>query len=67
MDRVRHLSVQRFPMEKLVKQHAAVVDAIAADDALAAEAAIRGHLREIVNDLPAIARSKSEFFDDADA
>lgn len=67
MDRVRHLSVQRFPMEKLVKQHSAIVDAIAAGDMQAAEAAMRGHLREILNDLPEIARSRPEFFDNANA
>jgi DNA-binding GntR family transcriptional regulator len=66
MDRVRHLSVQRFPMEKLVKQHTAIVDAIADGDVSAAEAALRRHLREILNDLPEIARSRPEFFDDAD-
>lgn len=67
MDRVRYLSVQRFPMEKLVEQHTAIVDAIAAGDVPAAEAAMRGHLREILNDLPEIARSRPEFFDDTDA
>jgi len=66
MDRVRHLSVQRFPMEKLVEQHARVAEAIAKGDAAAAEKAMRAHLREILNDLPAIARSKPEFFDDGE-
>ncbi len=65
MDRVRYLSVRRFPMEKLVRQHTAIVDAIAAADAPAAEAAVRLHLREILNDLPAIAASKPEFFEPA--
>jgi DNA-binding GntR family transcriptional regulator len=64
MDRVRHLSARRFPMEKLVEQHAALVDAIVAGNVVAAEEAIREHLREILNDLPAIAESKPEFFDD---
>jgi DNA-binding GntR family transcriptional regulator len=53
-------------MEKLVKQHTAIVDAIADGDVPTAEAALRAHLREILNDLPEIARSRPEFFDDAD-
>ncbi|MDN3722006.1 GntR family transcriptional regulator [Roseibium salinum] len=62
MDRVRHLSALRFPMEKLISQHEAIVDAIEAQDVRAAEAAIRGHLREILNDLPVVAQSRPEFF-----
>mgnify|MGYP002079249127 CR=1 FL=1 len=65
MDRVRHLSVQQFPMEKLVAQHAEVAEAIGAGEAAAAEAAMRGHLREILNDLPAVARERPEFFETA--
>ena len=65
MDRVRHLSTRRFPMDKLVEQHSAIVSAITAADADAAERAVRTHLREILNDLPAIAESKPEFFEDA--
>lgn len=63
MDRVRHLSTMRFPMEKLVEQHAAIADAIAEGDDQAAEAAIRGHLREILDDLPKIAAEKPDFFE----
>lgn len=66
MDRVRHLSALRFPMEKLIAQHEAIVDAIEAQDVQAAEAAIRGHLREILNDLPVVAQSRPEFFDDTE-
>jgi DNA-binding GntR family transcriptional regulator len=48
MDRVRHVSF-RMPdhMAKLMKQHAAIVDAVANGDAALAQAALRGHLREI--------------------
>jgi DNA-binding GntR family transcriptional regulator len=67
MDRVRHLSVQRFPMEKLVKQHVRIVDAIVGADVGGAEQAMRAHLREILNDLPAIAQGRPEFFDDSEA
>lgn len=66
MDRVRHLSAQRFPMDKLIEQHTAIVDGIAGHNPVAAERAMRAHLREILNDLPAIAGSRPEFFEDAD-
>ena len=65
MDRVRHLSMLRFPVPKLVEQHAAIVEAIASHDSKTATGAMRGHLREIMNDLPAIAKSRPEFFEDA--
>jgi DNA-binding GntR family transcriptional regulator len=67
MDRVRHLSARQFPMEKLVRQHAAIVEAIAAGDIAGAEAAMRGHLREILRDLPAVAAAMPELFETAPA
>lgn len=51
MDRVRHLTTQTFDVVRLVGQHRAVVDAIAAGDAARAEAAMRHHLRIILYDL----------------
>lgn len=66
MDRVRHLSVQRFPMDALVEQHAAVAGAIADGDAAAAEQAMRLHLRMIQTDLPEVARAKPEYFVNAE-
>ena len=65
MDRVRYLSMLRFPVPKLIEQHAAIVEAIAKRDPDAAVSAMRGHLREILNDLPAIAESRPEFFTSA--
>jgi DNA-binding GntR family transcriptional regulator len=65
MDRVRYLSVQQFPMAKLVEQHAAIVAAVAAGDRSGAEDALRAHLREILDDLPAIARAQPELFEEA--
>lgn len=65
MDRVRYLSVQRFPMEKLVEQHSKIVEAIGAGDRGRAENAMREHLREILKDLPEVARVKPEFFEEA--
>lgn len=64
MDRVRHLSMLRFPAPKLVSQHSEIVEAIASADPEAAIAAMRGHLREILNDLPAIAESNPQFFEE---
>jgi DNA-binding GntR family transcriptional regulator len=63
MDRVRYLSLIRFPMGKLLKQNEAIAARIAEGDAAGAEEAIRGHLREILNDLPAIAADKPDLFE----
>jgi len=63
MDRVRYLSVRQFPMHKLVAQHAAVADAVCSGNAEAAENRIRTHLREILTDLPEIARAMPEHFE----
>lgn len=63
MDRVRFLSTLHFPMQKLVAQHTAIVDAIEAGERDAAEAALRGHLREVLSDLPTIAAATPEFFE----
>lgn len=62
MDRVRNLSLMRFPRERLVVQHREIVDAIAAADPDAAERAIRRHLREILIDLPRIADERPDYF-----
>lgn len=66
MDRVRHLSTRRFPVMRLVEQHAAIVDAIAAGDTARAEAAVRDHLSAILTDLPAIVASNPACFEDPD-
>lgn len=65
MDRVRYLSLIHFPMQKLLRQHEAIAEAVGAGDPTRAEAAMRGHLREILNDLPAIAAEKPDLFDRA--
>jgi DNA-binding GntR family transcriptional regulator len=64
MDRVRYLSIPHAtPVERLIGQHQAVVDAIAAQDADGAEAAMRQHLREILTSLPELAQQFPDFFD----
>lgn len=48
MDRVRHLSLPlEGHMPHLILQHGAILDAVGARDAEGAEAAMRGHLREV--------------------
>lgn len=64
-DRVRYLSLPgASPMPLLITQHVAIVDAIEAGDADAAECEMRRHLREIINALPRIAQSHPELFED---
>lgn len=64
MDRVRYLSLPAAtPMARLVAQHTAILDAVAACDADAARAAMRGHLSEIISSLPVLARQHAGLFD----
>ncbi len=63
MDRVRFLSLSHFPMKKLIEQHKAVVDRIEIGDLDGANAAIRGHLREVLIDLPKILAANPDFFE----
>lgn len=63
MDRVRFLSALHFPKAELVRQHGQIVKAIASRDAEAAALAMRGHLRKILTDLPAIAQAHPDFFE----
>jgi DNA-binding GntR family transcriptional regulator len=53
-DRVRYLSSVQKPLQRLVDQHEAVVDAIEKQDRAGAEKAIRYHLREVLRDLPIV-------------
>lgn len=63
MDRVRFLSLERFPKERLVDQHEAIVNGIAARDRILADAAIRDHLREVLRDLPVICAAYPDYFE----
>jgi len=64
MDRVRYLSLDHAtPTARLVAQHAAVVQALEAGDADAAEAAMRAHLTELSGALPTLHRAHPELFD----
>jgi DNA-binding GntR family transcriptional regulator len=63
MDRVRFLSLGHFPIRKLIEQHTGIVDRIESGDLRGANAAIRGHLREVLSDLPQILGANPGFFD----
>ncbi len=62
MDRVRFLSSRHFPVDRLIDQHRALVAGIRAGDAPRAEAAIRTHLRGILDDLPVIRADCPDYF-----
>lgn len=64
MDRARYITARQLPRERLIDQHEAILDAIDAGDESAADAAMRCHLKEIMTDLPLIARTEPEFFDE---
>lgn len=63
MDRVRYLSFSgATPVELLVEQHTAIVDAVEKGDPGAAADAVQVHLQEIVRSLPAIAAQNPQSF-----
>lgn len=64
MDRIRFLSLDTAtPIELLIEQHACIVDAIENGDPMAAAAAMRSHLRQIMLSLPRIAENFPEMFE----
>ncbi len=64
MDRVRYLSLpDATPMDHLIRQHEAVLDAVAAGRGAVAERAMRAHLREILKSLPRLARAFPDMFE----
>jgi len=67
MDRVRFLSLpDATPVSRLLEQHVAIVDAIAAGDPRAAEVWMCRHLAELLSSLPRLAASLPDYFDDLD-
>ncbi|KGJ06521.1 GntR family transcriptional regulator [Paracoccus halophilus] len=62
MNRLRYITVRAFDAQKLIDQHAAIVEGLRARDPGRAEQAMRLHLREVLNDLPELSRSHPEFF-----
>ncbi|CAN1493488.1 GntR Transcriptional regulators [Rhabdaerophilaceae bacterium] len=64
-DRVRHLSLpEASPFLVLIEQHRDLVAALRARDAVAAEDAMRRHVREILSALPRLAAAHPAFFED---
>jgi GntR family transcriptional regulator, rspAB operon transcriptional repressor len=64
MDRVRFLSLpEATPMRRLIAQHKAVLDGIAAGSGAAAASAMQTHLREILSSLPRLAAKYPAMFD----
>lgn len=62
IDRVRYLTLQKFPQENLVRQHTAIVDAIEQGSPDKAENEMQQHLQLILDDLPAIEKEHPDFF-----
>jgi len=65
MDRVRYLSMPNAtPIDTLIGQHAAIVDALSRHAPDDAEAAMRAHLSEILTSLPRLAKAHPDLFAD---
>ena len=63
MDRVRYLSLpEATPLDVILEQHTAIVEAIRHGAPDAAEAAMRRHLSEILTSLPKIATQQPAYF-----
>lgn len=62
MNRLRYISVQVFDAENLLDQHVAIIDGLRQNDPVAAEQAMRLHLRELLNNLPEITRDRADLF-----
>lgn len=67
IDRVRYLSVPHAtPLKRLIAQHEAIVEAIAARNPVKAEAAMGQHLREILTSLPELEQKFPDLFSNED-
>ncbi len=67
MDRVRFLSLpDATPVDHLITQHQAILDAIAGGRSAAADQAMKDHLREILKSLPRLSRAFPDMFEDED-
>ena len=63
VNRVRNISARQFSPDKLVAQHAKIVDEMRQNNATAAAEQMRIHLREINTDLPQIVQANPDFFE----
>jgi len=64
MNRLRHLSMRSFDRGATIAQHRAILTALQAGDAEAAEAATRTHLRQMLTELPQMAATYPDYFTD---
>lgn len=64
INRLRHLSMRVFDRQHTIDQHQRILDTLTAGDGSAAEAAVRAHLRQILDDMPQIRQAQPEFFTD---
>jgi DNA-binding GntR family transcriptional regulator len=65
MDRVRHLTYSgQSRMERLLRQHQAILDSVIAGDKERTEKAVREHFTEILKSMSAIAKEHPELFED---
>lgn len=63
LDRVRLLSLPEAGYRgQMLEEHRAVVEAVAANDAVGAERELRHHLRMVLSQLPAIREAHPEYF-----
>jgi len=62
MNRLRYITARTFDAQKLLDQHAGIVDGLRRNDPDAAEQAMRLHLRELLNDMPEISASRADLF-----
>ncbi|SIQ90545.1 DNA-binding transcriptional regulator, GntR family [Paracoccus thiocyanatus] len=62
MNRLRYITARAFDIKKLIGQHSEIVEGLRQHDPALAEAAMRRHLRELLNDLPGISDSRPELF-----
>jgi DNA-binding GntR family transcriptional regulator len=66
MDRVRYLSMaDPVPRETIIAHHEAILEAVAAKDGAAADAAMGVHLSAIIHSLPRLAARYADLFDPA--
>ncbi|HVG47093.1 MAG TPA: FCD domain-containing protein, partial [Rubellimicrobium sp.] len=67
LDRVRNLDLRAAPaLPVLIDQHEALRAAVAAGDGQAAEAALRAHLRRVIDGLPGMMMRHPDHFEPED-
>ncbi len=65
MDRVRFITFEEFPIDKLIEQHTQIVDCIEQQNSEGAEKAMRKHLRRILQSLPKVQELYPDYFENS--